>query len=216
MTHVVFLRRPSAGGLRRGARLILGVFALGCPAGSLAEESRGHAAVISIGHGEGTASITVSKASDALGAPIALRSHSEAAVGGAGLAGSLPPSGMPVSSRAVTSRFGMRQHPLLRGLRMHSGVDLAAPMGSPVVAAADGVVAFANWNGSYGLLVRVEHGGGFESRFAHLSRILVAPGQKVTKGQLVGLVGSTGRSTGAHLHYEVRKNGLAIDPLRVR
>lgn len=99
---------------------------------------------------------------------------------------------------------------------MHSGVDLAAPIGSPVVAAADGVVAFANWNGSYGLLVKVEHGGGFETRFAHLSRILVTAGQKVAKGQLVGLVGSTGRSIGAHLHYEVRQDGLAIDPLRGR
>ncbi|MCT2559391.1 M23 family metallopeptidase [Tsuneonella sp. YG55] len=182
----------------------------------MADEVHPQAAVISIGSGGGAASITVSKASDALGAPIALRRHAKGVDGAADLEGTRLPSGLPVSSRAVTSRFGFRQHPVLRGVRMHSGVDLAAPMGSPVVSAADGVVAFASWNGSYGLLVKVEHGGGYESRFAHLSRILVSPGQRVSRGQLVGLVGSTGRSTGAHLHYEVRKNGLAIDPLKGR
>jgi murein DD-endopeptidase MepM/ murein hydrolase activator NlpD len=107
----------------------------------------------------------------------------------------------------------MRNHPTLGGRRVHAGVDLAAPAGSPVVAAADGVVAYANWLGSYGLLVTLRHASGFETRFAHLSRILVSPGQLVTRGQTLGLVGSTGRSTGPHLHYEVRQNGTAIDPL---
>ena len=164
-----------------------------------------------IERGSGSA-IKVSKASDALGAPIELRSLTKPE--GAISANAPPPSGLPVRNSGVTSRFGMRGHPILGGVRMHAGVDLAAPNGSPVVASADGVVSFANWNGGYGLLVAVRHGNGFETRFAHLSRILVRPGQQVSRGQVVGLVGSTGRSTGAHLHYEVRQNGRAIDPLR--
>ena len=99
---------------------------------------------------------------------------------------------------------------------MHSGVDLAAPTGSPVVAAADGVVAYANWMGSYGLLVTLRHASGFETRFAHLSRILVSPGQQVTRGQVLGLVGSTGRSTGAHLHYEFVVGGVHRNPRTVK
>ncbi len=96
---------------------------------------------------------------------------------------------------------------------MHSGVDLAAPAGSPVYATASGVVSFANWNGGYGQLVVVDHGNQIQTRFAHLSRLLVAPGQRVSKGQVVGLVGSTGRSTGPHLHYEIRQAGRAVNPL---
>lgn len=121
-----------------------------------------------------------------------------------------------MAARALTSRFGMRSHPVLGGRRMHSGVDLAAPNGSPVSAPAAGVVTFANWGGGYGLLVAVDHGNGVQTRFAHLSRLMVSAGQRVTRGQLLGLVGSTGRSTGAHLHYELRHNGRAVDPLSSR
>lgn len=169
-----------------------------------------------IDRGSGMAVITVSKAGDGLGAPIALRPKAPPVVPGTGVLRGNPPAGMPVRSSGVTSRFGMRRHPTLGGGRMHSGVDLAAPTGSPVVAAADGVVAYADWKGSYGLLVTLRHASGFETRFAHLSRVLVSPGQQVVRGQLLGLVGSTGRSTGAHLHYEVRQNGMAVDPLAFR
>jgi murein DD-endopeptidase MepM/ murein hydrolase activator NlpD len=159
--------------------------------------------------------ITVSKASDALGAPIELRPRVNPALTTTGPISR--PDRLPLTTRAaLTSRFGMRGHPILGGRRMHSGVDLAAPTGSPVVTPADGIVSFANWRGGYGLLVTVEHGGGLQTRFGHLSRVMVAPGQRVTRGQLLGLVGSTGRSTGAHLHYEMRRNGLAIDPLAAR
>ena len=159
--------------------------------------------------------ITVSKASDGLGAPIALRPRITATASGAG--GIIDrPSGLPVAARALTSRFGMRSHPVLGGRRMHSGVDLAAPNGTPVSAPAAGVVTFANWGGGYGLLVAVDHGNGVQTRFAHLSRLMVSAGQRVTRGQLLGLVGSTGRSTGAHLHYELRHNGRAVDPLSSR
>lgn len=158
--------------------------------------------------------ITVSKAGDGLGAPIALRPKAPPSTGGAMAGGIVDrPNGMPVAARALTSRFGMRGHPILGGRRMHSGIDLAAPAGSPVASPASGVVSFANWSGGYGLLVTVEHGNGVQTRFAHLSRLMVAPGQRVVRGQLLGLVGSTGRSTGAHLHYEMRQNGRAVDPL---
>ena len=96
---------------------------------------------------------------------------------------------------------------------MHSGIDLAAPAGSPVYATAGGTVSFANWSGGYGLLVAIDNGGQVQTRFGHLSRIFVTPGQTVAKGQIVGLVGSTGRSTGPHLHYEVRRGGAAVNPL---
>lgn len=156
--------------------------------------------------------ITVSKASDALGAPIELRPRAPASapVGGA----ISRPDRLPLTGRtALTSRFGMRAHPVLGGYRMHSGVDLAASTGTPVIATADGVVSFANWAGGYGLLVTLEHGGGLQTRFGHLSRLMVSPGQRVSRGQLVGLVGATGRTTGAHLHYEMRRNGQAVNPL---
>jgi murein DD-endopeptidase MepM/ murein hydrolase activator NlpD len=157
--------------------------------------------------------ITISKAGDGLGAPIELRSSAKPA--STKTAGGVieRPRGMPVAARALTSRVGVRSHPVLGGRRMHSGIDLAAPTGSPVAAPAGGVVSYANWRGGYGLLVTISHGGGLETRFAHLSRIMVSPGQTVSRGQLVGLVGSTGRSTGSHLHYEVRQNGYAVDPL---
>ncbi|MGX7953462.1 M23 family metallopeptidase [Tsuneonella sp. HG249] len=158
--------------------------------------------------------ITVSKASDGLGAAIELRPIARMSASAAGMA--VPAlDRLPLSGR-LTSRFGMRGHPVLGGYRQHSGVDLAAPTGSPVLATADGVVTFADWRGGYGLLVSVEHGGGLQTRFGHLSRIMVRPGERISKGQLVGLVGSTGRSTGSHLHYEVRRNGSAVDPLSRR
>lgn len=157
--------------------------------------------------------ITISKAGDGLGAPIELRSSAKPSTKSAADSVIERPRGMPVAARALTSRFGVRSHPVLGGRRMHSGIDLAAPTGAPVAAPAGGVVSYANWRGGYGLLVTISHGGGLETRFAHLSRIMVSPGQTVSRGQLVGLVGSTGRSTGSHLHYEVRQNGFAVDPL---
>jgi murein DD-endopeptidase MepM/ murein hydrolase activator NlpD len=120
---------------------------------------------------------------------------------------------MPVAAYRLTSNFGLRQHPLLGGLREHSGVDLAAPIGSPIYATSDGVVGAANWRGGYGLSVSLEHGGGVETRYGHMSQLNVAAGQQVRRGDIIGLVGSTGLSTGPHLHYEVRLNGRAVDPV---
>lgn len=114
---------------------------------------------------------------------------------------------------AVNSNFGMRTNPVLGRQMFHMGADLAARTGRAIYATADGAVVRSGWAGSYGLLVTLRHAGGYETRYAHMSRVMVIPGQWVGKGQIIGLVGSTGRSTGAHLHYEVRRNGQALNPL---
>lgn len=106
----------------------------------------------------------------------------------------------------ISSYFGWRWG------AFHQGVDIAAPAGTPVIAADSGMVSFAGWSGGYGYLVKVDHGGGKETWYAHLSRINVDVGQTVQKGEVIGLVGSTGNSTGPHLHFEVRINGRAVDP----
>ncbi|GAB4481132.1 MAG: hypothetical protein OHK0018_12550 [Erythrobacter tepidarius] len=123
------------------------------------------------------------------------------------------PSRMPLEGAALTSGFGMRTHPVLGGRRQHAGIDLAAPTGTPVYATADGLVGRADWYSSYGLYVSINHGASMETRYAHLSRLAVAAGDSVKKGDLIGYVGSTGRSTGPHLHYEVRIDGVAVNPI---
>jgi murein DD-endopeptidase MepM/ murein hydrolase activator NlpD len=123
------------------------------------------------------------------------------------------PSRMPLEGAALTSGFGMRTHPVLGGRRQHAGIDLAAPTGTPVYATADGIVSRADWYSSYGLYISVEHGAAMQTRYAHLSRLAVAAGDSVKKGDLIGYVGSTGRSTGPHLHYEVRVEGIAVNPI---
>jgi len=123
------------------------------------------------------------------------------------------PSRMPLAGAALTSDFGMRTHPVLGGRRAHNGIDLAAPTGTPIYATADGIVARADRFSSYGLYVQIEHGAELETRYAHMSRIAVAAGERVSKGDIIGYVGSTGRSTGPHLHYEVRVAGEAVNPI---
>ncbi|WP_234032136.1 M23 family metallopeptidase [Parerythrobacter jejuensis] len=123
------------------------------------------------------------------------------------------PSRMPLEGAALTSGYGMRTHPVLGGRRRHKGVDLAAPTGTPVYATADGLVEMAQWFSSYGKFIKIGHGNDLETRFAHLSRIAVTKGAMVKKGDLIGYVGSTGRSTGPHLHYEVRIDGVAVNPM---
>lgn len=122
------------------------------------------------------------------------------------------PSRMPLDNATLTSDFGMRTHPVLGGRRNHKGIDLAQPMGTPVYATADGLVSKAEPFSSYGNYIQIEHGGELQTRYAHLSGYAVGAGQFVHKGDLIGYVGSTGRSTGPHLHYEVRVAGEAVDP----
>ncbi|OWK30775.1 M23 family metallopeptidase [Sphingomonas mucosissima] len=119
--------------------------------------------------------------------------------------------GMPVAGR-VSSTFGMRRHPLLGFLRMHKGIDLAAPHGSPIYAPIEGRVAMAGRNRGYGNFIKLNHAAGVSSGYGHLSRIAVRPGQSVARGQVIGYVGSTGLSTGPHLHWEVWKNGQNVNP----
>ena len=112
----------------------------------------------------------------------------------------------------VTSGFGTRTDPFHGKAARHSGIDIASPTGTPIYATADAYVGRAQWVGNYGNLVELNHGGGYQTRYAHMHKILVRSGQFVRRGTVVGLVGSTGRSTGPHLHYEVRYNGKALDP----
>ncbi|AQR74470.1 M23 family metallopeptidase [Sphingomonas sp. LM7] len=121
---------------------------------------------------------------------------------------------MPTNGR-FSSSFGMRRHPILGYTRMHKGIDIAAPWGTPVYAATDGVVQFAGRSSGYGNLIKLSHGGAFGTGYGHLSRIVVRNGQTVRKGQVIGAVGNTGMSTGPHLHYELYKNGVAVNPRSV-
>lgn len=114
----------------------------------------------------------------------------------------------------ITSGFGSRSDPFTRGLAMHTGIDFRAPTGTGVRAAAPGKVIEAGWMGGYGQMVEIDHGNGMTTRYAHLSSIDVDVGDTVTRGEVIGRVGSTGRSTGPHLHYEVRVDGDAVDPMR--
>ena len=112
----------------------------------------------------------------------------------------------------MTSPFGMRMHPLLGRLAIHTGIDLRGDLGVPVRATATGKVTIAGRQGGYGNMVEISHGDGLVTRFGHLSEISVKLGQVVRIGEMVGRIGSTGRSTGPHLHYETRANGEPVDP----
>ncbi len=113
----------------------------------------------------------------------------------------------------LSSRFGYRVDPLHGGRAMHDGIDIPGPLGAPVRAAESGTVRFAGTAGGYGNMVEIAHPDGLATRYAHLSRMLVRPGTQVEQGEVIALMGSTGRSTGSHLHFEVRAHGHAIDPL---
>jgi murein DD-endopeptidase MepM/ murein hydrolase activator NlpD len=113
----------------------------------------------------------------------------------------------------LSSRFGYRSDPFHGTPRMHSGIDIPGPSGTPIHASAGGTVAFAGWAGGYGRMIEIRHGNGLSTRYAHLSRILVTPGAAVNGGQTIALMGSSGRSTGSHLHFEVRSRGKASNPL---
>jgi murein DD-endopeptidase MepM/ murein hydrolase activator NlpD len=121
----------------------------------------------------------------------------------------------PPATGVVSSGFGFRADPFTGESKFHKGLDIAAPLGSPIKAAAAGKVVFSGWTDGYGNLVTVDHGDGITTRYAHTAANLVNPGDEVAAGQEIALVGSTGRSTAPHLHFEVHKNGQAIDPMQV-
>jgi murein DD-endopeptidase MepM/ murein hydrolase activator NlpD len=124
--------------------------------------------------------------------------------------------GMPLRHIRITSRFShKRWHPILKRYRPHLGTDFGAKKGTPLLAVAPGKVIFSGWKGGYGKVVKIRHQGGYISLYAHQSRIRAKVGQRVKKGDIIGYVGNTGRSTGPHLHFGLYKNGRAIDPMRV-
>ncbi len=129
------------------------------------------------------------------------------------LAKSMPLS-RPIPNAVITSRFGPRLDPFLGRPAMHPGIDFRAPIGYPVRATAPGKVISAGYDGGYGNMVEIDHGHGITTRYGHMSKLLVTVGQTVAKGDLLGRAGSTGRSTGPHLHYEVRVDGEAVDPMQ--
>ena len=122
---------------------------------------------------------------------------------------------MPVDGH-ITSYFGYRYHPILHFTRFHAGLDIGASWGSPIVAAGDGRVVAAGWAGGYGREVQIAHGGGLVSLYGHMSQIVAEPGSFVRQGQVIGYVGSSGLSTGPHVHFEVRMGGTPVNPLGVR
>jgi murein DD-endopeptidase MepM/ murein hydrolase activator NlpD len=124
------------------------------------------------------------------------------------------PSIRPLRGGFLSSRFGPRMDPFLGEVVFHPGLDYRARTGNPVVSTADGVVSMAKRNGGYGLMIEVSHENGFSTRYAHLSKILVTRGQRVKRGEIIGMVGNTGHSTGSHLHYEVLFRKVHRDPLQ--
>ena len=124
----------------------------------------------------------------------------------------------PVDGARLSSRFGMRRHPILGYSRMHQGIDFAAPRGTPIYAAGDGVIESAGRNGGYGKYVRIRHNSTYKTAYGHMSRIAkrARRGKRVRQGQVIGFVGSTGRSTGPHLHYEVLRQGRQVNPLKIK
>ena len=124
------------------------------------------------------------------------------------------PNSSPVDAAFNSSSYGWRTDPFNGDKAFHEGLDFTANMGTAIKAAADGIVTTAEQTPDYGKIVKINHGSGLETRYAHASKLLVKPGERVVKGQIVAQVGSTGRSTGPHLHYEIRLNGNSLDPRR--
>lgn len=124
------------------------------------------------------------------------------------------PSIMPTQGWLTSAFSAMRAHPVLHVARPHEGIDVSAPMGTPIEAPAAGVVRSAGWEAGYGHTIEIDHGYGVMTRFAHASRLLVRQGQRVSRGEKIALVGNSGLATGPHLHYEVHVNGRAVNPLR--
>lgn len=143
-----------------------------------------------------------------------LQAKQNAASGGGGGTYTGGKMNWPVpGSNRITSYFGYRIHPIFNTKKLHTGLDIGASSGTPVVAASDGTVIYAGWLGGYGKAVMIDHGGGIVTLYGHNSSIAVSEGQSVKRGQTISYVGSTGFSTGPHLHFEVRRNGAYEDPL---
>jgi len=123
------------------------------------------------------------------------------------------PSRKPVENFKLTSNYGFRSDPFRGGRRRHKGIDMAGPIGTPIYATADGIVGRSQWVRGYGKYIEINHGNEIQTRYGHMSRLNVRANARVKAGDLIGFMGSTGRSTGSHLHYEVRIGGQAVNPV---
>jgi murein DD-endopeptidase MepM/ murein hydrolase activator NlpD len=146
--------------------------------------------------------------------PVALFNDRAARLDNLTLALKAVPLAEPLQDYEITSPFGARNDPINAMSGIHEGVDMGAPLGTPVTATGDGRVVTAGWGDRYGYLVEIDHGMGIHTRYAHLSRVLVAVGDRVSRGKPIGLLGETGRTTGPHLHYEVRVDGDPTNPMK--
>ncbi|MGB5850067.1 MAG: M23 family metallopeptidase [Ignavibacteriaceae bacterium] len=122
------------------------------------------------------------------------------------------PAIIPTKGDYIGSRFGIRSHPILKIRKMHTGIDFVVNTGAPVYAPGKGKVVFIGRNGGYGLEIRIDHGFGYRTRYAHLSKVLVKRGQKISRGDLIAKTGNSGLTTGPHLHYEISHNGRKLNP----
>ena len=122
----------------------------------------------------------------------------------------------PLNGARLSSGFGNRKHPILGFTKMHRGVDFAAPVGTPIFAAGDGIIEFSGWNGAYGKYIRIKHNSTYKTAYAHLSKIYKKRGTRIKQGDIIGALGNTGRSTGPHLHYEILISGRQVNPLRIK
>ncbi|HEX4847695.1 MAG TPA: M23 family metallopeptidase, partial [Novosphingobium sp.] len=122
------------------------------------------------------------------------------------------PQALPASLEYISSGFGYRSDPFTGGADFHPGLDFKGPMGAPIYAAAKGTVSFVGWKSGYGNVVEIDHGNGLVTRYAHMSGFRTVAGKPVMPGELIGLIGSTGRSTGPHLHFEVRVHDQPVNP----
>ncbi|MFP4249311.1 MAG: murein hydrolase activator EnvC family protein [Armatimonadota bacterium] len=143
-----------------------------------------------------------------------IRRQGSSSTRGGGYSGTPTGNFLQPCSGRISSRYGWRIHPILKTRRFHNGVDIAAPSGTPIKASDDGQVIFAGWKNAYGRTVVVDHGSGWSTMYAHCSRINVSRGQVVSRGQTIAAVGSTGWSTGPHLHWTIYRNGSSVNPLR--
>jgi murein DD-endopeptidase MepM/ murein hydrolase activator NlpD len=124
----------------------------------------------------------------------------------------------PVPTAIMRSGFGSRRHPILGYTKMHTGVDWAAPFGTPIYASGNGTIEKAGWESGYGKYIRIKHNNGYETAYGHMTAFArgMEPGARVRQGQVIGFVGSTGESTGAHVHFEILVNGRFVDPMRIK
>jgi murein DD-endopeptidase MepM/ murein hydrolase activator NlpD len=124
----------------------------------------------------------------------------------------------PVADAIMRSGFGVRRHPVLGYTKMHTGVDWAAPPGTPIYAAGNGTIEKAGWEGGYGKYIRIRHTNGYETAYGHMLAFArnMQPGTRVRQGQVIGFIGSTGLSTGPHCHFEILVNGRFVDPMRIK